>query len=68
MPMSRASNKNSRKNTGAINTEETPDNLCVLIELPRLLTQVTPWLISFGVVTGTGNLDWLCGCSIRFRL
>jgi len=59
--MNSASNRNSRKNTGAISTEETPENLWVLIESPRLLNQRMLWLISFGVVTGTGSFDWLFG-------
>jgi len=62
--MSSARNKNSKKNTGAINTDEIPENLCVLIELPRLLIQTKLWLINFGVVTGTGSFDWLSDCSI----
>jgi len=51
--------------TGAINTEEIPENLRFLIELPRLRTQRKPWLSSFGVFTGTGSFDWVSGSFIR---
>ncbi|MBN2463025.1 MAG: hypothetical protein JXB43_05430 [Dehalococcoidia bacterium] len=61
MPISSARKRNSSMNTGAIKTEEIPENLLVLMELRRLLIHVKLWLISFGGVTGTGSLDWLSG-------
>lgn len=64
MPISRARNRNSSMKTGAIKTEEIPENLRVLIELPRLRIQRKPWLSSFGGFTGTGSFDWLSGCFI----
>jgi hypothetical protein len=44
-------------NTGAIKTEEIPENFLVLMKLRRLPIQVKPWLISLGGVTGTGSFD-----------
>jgi hypothetical protein len=55
---------NSRAKTGAIKTEEIPENLRVLIELPRLRIQTKLWSSSFGGCTGTGSFDWLSGCFI----
>jgi len=49
---------------GAIKTEEIPENLRVLIELPRLRIQRKPWSSSFGGFTGAGSLDWLSDCFI----
>jgi hypothetical protein len=42
MPMSKARKSNSSMKTGAIKTEEIPENLRVLIELRRLRIQTKP--------------------------
>jgi hypothetical protein len=63
MPMSRARNRNSRMNKGAIKTEVIPDDRRVFIELPQLRIQTKLWLTSFGGLTGMGSLDWL-SCSV----
>jgi hypothetical protein len=61
MPMSKARNKNSRIDRGAIKTDVIPDERLVFIELPQLRSQIKLWLTNLGVLTGTGNLDWLSG-------
>ena len=63
--ISSARKRNSSMKRGSIKTEEIPENLLVLIKLRRLLIQAKLWLISFGGVTGIGNLDWLSGSFIR---